>query len=127
MVGAGVTLHEAIVAADALAKEGVNIRVVDPFTLKPIDKDLLIKSAKATGGRLLTVEDHYPEGRRDGGLPPVVGVVGFIILMVREGVWRGVWLVVVIGSPVSVSQVVLAKLWLVLWVRRAGLPSRSWL
>ena len=75
MVGAGVTLHEAIVAADALAKEGVNIRVVDPFTLKPIDKDLLIKSAKATGGRLLTVEDHYPEGRRDGGLPPVVGVV----------------------------------------------------
>ena len=127
MVGAGVTLHEAIVAADALAKEGVNIRVVDPFTLKPIDKDLLIKSAKATGGRLLTVEDHYPEGRRDGGLPPVVGVVGFIILMVREGVWRGVWLVVVIGSPVCVSQVVLAKLWLVLWVRRAGLPSRSWL
>ena len=127
MVGAGVTLHEAIVAADALAKEGINIRVVDPFTLKPIDKDLLIKSAKATGGRLLTVEDHYPEGRRDGGLPPVVGVVGFIILMVREGVWRGVWLVVVIGSPVSVSQVVLAKLWLVLWVRRAGLPSRSWL
>ena len=127
MVGAGVTLHEAIVAADALAKEGINIRVVDPFTLKPIDKDLLIKSAKATGGRLLTVEDHYPEGRRDGGLPPVVGVVGFIILMVREGVWRGVWLVVVIGSPVSVSQVVSAKLWLVLWVRRAGLPSRSWL
>ena len=126
-MGAGVTLHEAIVAADALAKEGINIRVVDPFTLKPIDKDLLIKSAKATGGRLLTVEDHYPEGRRDGGLPPVVGVVGFIILMVREGVWRGVWLVVVIGSPVSVSQVVSAKLWLVLWVRRAGLPSRSWL
>ena len=74
-MGAGVTLHEAIIAADALAKEGINIRVVDPFTLKPIDKDLLIRSAKATGGRLLTVEDHYPEGRRDGGLPLVVGVV----------------------------------------------------
>lgn len=101
MVGAGVTLHEAIVAADALAKEGINIRVVDPFTLKPIDKDLLIKSAKATGGRLLTVEDHYPEGRRDGGLPPVVGVVA------RGCGWfyhpNGEWLVVVIGSPVCVS------------------------
>ena len=62
VVGAGVTLHETIIAADALAKEGINIRVIDPFTLKPIDKDLLIKSAKATGGKLLTVEDHYPEG-----------------------------------------------------------------
>lgn len=69
MVGAGVTLLEAITAADVLAKEGINIRVIDPFTLKPIDKDLLIKSAKATGGKLLTVEDHYPEGRRTVDLP----------------------------------------------------------
>ena len=62
VVGAGVTLQEARIAADALAKEGINIRVVDPFTLKPIDKELLIKCAKATGGKILTVEDHYPEG-----------------------------------------------------------------
>ena len=126
-MGAGVTLHETIIAADALAKEGINIRVIDPFTLKPIDKDLLIKSAKATGGKLLTVEDHYPEGRRDRGrererereVSPVVGVVREHGELVVVGCCH--W------SPVSVSQVVLAKLWLVLWLRRAGLPSRSWL
>ncbi len=62
VVGAGVTLEEAMKAADNLAKEGINVRVVDPFTLKPIDKDLLIKCAKATGGRVVTVEDHYDQG-----------------------------------------------------------------
>jgi transketolase len=63
VVGAGVTLHEALTAADQLKGEGINIRVVDPFTLKPIDKDLLIASAKATGGLVVTVEDHYDYGK----------------------------------------------------------------
>lgn len=62
VVGAGVTLHEALTAYDRLKGEGINIRVVDPFTLKPIDKELLIASAKATGGLVLTVEDHYDQG-----------------------------------------------------------------
>ena len=62
VVGAGVTLHEAVKACETLKAEGINIRVIDPFTLKPIDKDLLIKSAQATGGNIITVEDHYPEG-----------------------------------------------------------------
>lgn len=62
VVGCAVTLQEALIAYEELKKEGISIRVVDPFTLKPIDKDLLIKSAKATGGKILTVEDHYPEG-----------------------------------------------------------------
>ena len=64
VVGAGVTLVEAVKAAETLAKEGINIRVVDPFTLKPIDKDLLLSCAKATGGRIVVVEDHYAEGGR---------------------------------------------------------------
>ena len=64
VVGAGVTLHEALTAADQLKGEGINIRVVDPFTLKPVDKDLLIASAKATGGLVVTVEDHYDQGKR---------------------------------------------------------------
>ena len=63
MVGAGVTLHEALKAADELSKGGINIRVIDPFTLKPIDKELLIASAKATGGLVVTVEDHYDQGK----------------------------------------------------------------
>ena len=62
VIGAGVTLQEATSAADQLAKEGIHIRVVDPFTIKPIDADLLNASATATGGKVITVEDHYPEG-----------------------------------------------------------------
>lgn len=62
VIGAGVTLHEAIKAADELAKAGVNVRVLDPFTVKPIDAASIISNAKATGGRIVTVEDHYPEG-----------------------------------------------------------------
>lgn len=62
VVGAGVTLHEALTAYETLKAERINIRVVDPFTLKPIDKELLAACAKATGGLVVTVEDHYPEG-----------------------------------------------------------------
>jgi transketolase len=62
VVGAGVTLQEATSAADQLAKENVFIRVVDPFTIKPIDAELLNACATATGGKVITVEDHYPEG-----------------------------------------------------------------
>lgn len=62
VVGAGVTLHEAIKAANELAKVGIYIRVIDPFTIKPIDAQTIIKNAKETGGRIITVEDHYPQG-----------------------------------------------------------------
>lgn len=62
VIGAGITLHEALKAADALSAQGKNIRVLDPFTLKPIDAAGIIENAKACGGRIITVEDHYPEG-----------------------------------------------------------------
>lgn len=62
VIGAGVTLIEAVKAADELAKESSHIRVMDPFTLKPIDKEAIITHAKAVGGKILTVEDHYIEG-----------------------------------------------------------------
>ncbi|XP_035722299.1 transketolase-like protein 2 isoform X2 [Vespa mandarinia] len=62
VIGAGVTLHEALKAADELAKTSINIRVIDPFTIKPIDAQTIIKNAKETGGKVITVEDHYPEG-----------------------------------------------------------------
>ncbi|XP_006625644.1 transketolase-like protein 2 [Lepisosteus oculatus] len=62
VIGAGVTLHEALAAADELAKEGVHIRVIDPFTIKPLDAETIVSSARATGGRIITVEDHYREG-----------------------------------------------------------------
>lgn len=62
VIGCGITLYEACKAADELANVGINIRVVDPFTVKPLDNDTIIHCAKATGGNILTVEDHYPEG-----------------------------------------------------------------
>ena len=62
LIGAGVTLHECIKAHDALKAEGVNVRVFDPFCIKPIDAEGIIANAKACGGKIVTVEDHYPEG-----------------------------------------------------------------
>uniref|UniRef100_A0A8C4HAS2 Transketolase n=1 Tax=Dicentrarchus labrax TaxID=13489 RepID=A0A8C4HAS2_DICLA len=60
VVGAGITLHEALAAADMLARK--NIRVIDPFTIKPLDASTILASARATGGKIITVEDHYKEG-----------------------------------------------------------------
>ncbi|CAB3361574.1 Hypothetical predicted protein [Cloeon dipterum] len=62
LVGAGVTLHEALSAAETLEKSGVHARVLDLFTVKPIDQAALVQNAKECGGRVVTVEDHYPEG-----------------------------------------------------------------
>jgi transketolase len=62
VVAAGITLHEALEAADALAAEGTPIRVVDAYSIKPIDTDGLHQAAAATDNRLVTVEDHWAEG-----------------------------------------------------------------
>jgi transketolase len=62
IVAAGITVHEALEAADALAAEGVNARVIDAYSIKPIDAETLRDAAEATGGRIVTVEDHWPEG-----------------------------------------------------------------
>jgi transketolase len=61
LVAAGITLHEALAAAEQLATEGVAARVVDLFSIKPIDAKTLIEAADATGV-IVTVEDHHPEG-----------------------------------------------------------------
>jgi transketolase len=61
LVGAGITLHESLAAADLLAGEGITARVVDLYSVKPIDEATLREAAAATG-RLITVEDHWPEG-----------------------------------------------------------------
>jgi transketolase len=62
LIGAGVTLHEALKAADALATEGINARVIDAYSVKPIDIETLAAASAATGGRLIVAEDHWPEG-----------------------------------------------------------------
>ncbi len=62
LIGAGITLHEALEAADALAEEGVSARVIDLYSVKPVDEDTLRAAGEATGGRFVVAEDHWPEG-----------------------------------------------------------------
>ena len=62
VIGAGVTLHEALKAADQLKAEGTAVRVIDLYCVKPIDGKELSKEIAAAGGQLVTVEDHWAEG-----------------------------------------------------------------
>jgi transketolase len=62
LVGAGVTLHECLGAADILASEGITARVIDCYSVKPIDSAALSGAVTATGGRIVVAEDHHPEG-----------------------------------------------------------------
>ena len=61
IIGAGITLHEAVKAADALAAEGLDARVIDLYSVKPIDAETIRAAGRETGG-IITVEDHWPEG-----------------------------------------------------------------
>jgi transketolase len=61
LVGAGVTLHEALKAAERLADEGIAARVIDLYSVKPVDEETLRQAAADTGA-IVTVEDHWPEG-----------------------------------------------------------------
>lgn len=62
LIGAGVTLHECLAAAAQLAEDGINARVIDLYSIKPIDTDTLRRTCQETGGRIVIAEDHYPEG-----------------------------------------------------------------
>ena len=62
LIGAGVTLHECLSAADQLAAEGITARVIDCYSVKPIDVGTLRAAADDTGGRIVVAEDHHPEG-----------------------------------------------------------------
>ncbi len=62
LVGAGVTLHECLAASDQLAADGIRARVIDLYSVKPVDTAALTAAAAATGGRFVLVEDHHPEG-----------------------------------------------------------------
>ncbi len=62
VIAAGITLHEAISAFELLQKESINIRVIDAYSVKPIDRETLKKAARDTNGRLIVVEDHWVEG-----------------------------------------------------------------
>jgi transketolase len=62
VIGAGITLHEALKAHEQLLKEGVAVRVIDAYSVKPIDAEGLRRAATEVGGRLVVAEDHWVEG-----------------------------------------------------------------
>src|SRR5207244_2747933 len=61
VIGAGITTHEALKAAAKLESSGTAIRIIDAYSVKPIDAQTILTAAKETGGRIVVVEDHYEE------------------------------------------------------------------
>src|SRR5699024_1859009 len=62
LIGAGVTLHEALAAAEALAEDGVRARVIDAYSIKPLDAEGIRAAVGETDGRVVVAEDHHAEG-----------------------------------------------------------------
>jgi transketolase len=85
VIGAGITLHEALAAAKTLEGEGIAIRVIDAYSVKPIDAGTILAAAKETGGRIVVVEDHYKEGGLGDAVLEAVGNDAKVVhLAVRE-------------------------------------------
>jgi len=86
VVAAGVTLNEALKAYDSLKKEGISIRVIDLFSVRPVDTDTLLQAAAATNNTIITVEDHYPAGGIGDAVSEAVSPEGVRVyrLAVRE-------------------------------------------
>jgi transketolase len=87
LVAAGITVHEAIKAADALEEEGIRVRVIDAYSVKPIDRDTLLDAAAETGC-LVVVEDHYPEGGLGDATMEAVGNRAPVLKVAVRGVPR---------------------------------------
>lgn len=86
IVAAGVTLFEALKAYDQLKAANLSVRVIDLYSIAPIDRNTLLESGKSTQGRILTVEDHYAHGGLGDAVLNAVATEGIKVrkLAVRE-------------------------------------------
>ena len=86
VVGVGVTVFEALKAYDQLKSEGIAIRVVDAYSVQPIDRATLQVGATATGGVVITVEDHYAAGGLGDAVSEALASSGVTVerLCIRE-------------------------------------------
>ncbi len=86
VIAAGVTVFEALKAHEQLKGQGIDIRVIDAYSVQPIDAATLIEAARATRGRVITVEDHYEAGGLGDAVAEAVAPAGFAVtrLAVRE-------------------------------------------
>jgi transketolase len=78
VIGAGITVVEALKAYDELKAAGVNIRVIDLYSVQPIDAATLVTAARETQ-QLITVEDHYPTGGIGDAVARAVAPAGFVV------------------------------------------------
>jgi transketolase len=86
IVAAGVTLHEALKAVEILAERGIQARVIDLYSIKPVDAATLQAAVRDTGGRLITVEDHRPEGGLGDAVLDAVKAMGMPLQLVKLSV-----------------------------------------
>ncbi|HLV98828.1 MAG TPA: transketolase [Ktedonobacterales bacterium] len=84
VVAAGITLHESLKAYDQLQSQGLAIRVIDAYSVKPIDKQTLLEAARATGGRMVVVEDHWIEGGLGGAVLEALADAGLPNLRLKQ-------------------------------------------
>ena len=84
LIGAGVTLHACLTAADQLKADGIMARVIDLYSVKPIDTKTLTAASAATGGRLVIAEDHHPEGGLGSAVLEALTSAGRADLTVRH-------------------------------------------
>jgi transketolase len=85
VIAAGITVHEALKAATMLEAEGIAIRILDAYCVKPIDAQGILTAAKETGSRIVVVEDHYEQGGLgDAVLEAVANAAKVVRLAVRE-------------------------------------------
>jgi transketolase len=79
VVGAGVTLFEALKAYDLLKQKGIAIRVIDAYSVQPIDAATLVAAAQATKGVVITVEDHYAAGGLGDAVAEALAPAGYTV------------------------------------------------
>jgi transketolase len=83
LVAAGVTVPEALAAADLLADDGISARVIDAYSVKPVDAAALRTAARETG-RIVTAEDHWPEGGLGDAVLSALAASGRPLPVVRK-------------------------------------------
>lgn len=113
LIGAGVTVHQCLAAADRLAEDGVRSRVIDLYSVKPVDTATLTAAVAATGGRLVVAEDHHPEGGlgsavTDALLAAGVGEIRLAHLAVRETPGSGTTAELLSAAGIDARHIALA-------------------
>jgi transketolase len=118
LVGAGVTLHACLDAAGQLAEQGIQARVIDLYSVKPVDVAGLLDALSSTEGRMVVVEDHYPEGGLGAAVLEALAGVGvkelhFAHLAVRGLPGSGASAELLDAAGISASHIVDAALGLI--------------